>query len=110
MSIPVFAMVDTCCDPTDIDYVIPQMTTLQNLSLPSSTFVCAAIAEGTGERKLEKEKEAQKAEAAAPRQKGGGKPRIKKAVRAAVDAEEEVVADVVAATEAAAEKNEASAE
>lgn len=23
LSIPVFAMVDTCCDPTDIDYVIP---------------------------------------------------------------------------------------
>ena len=24
LSIPVFAMVDTCCDPTDIDYVIPE--------------------------------------------------------------------------------------
>ena len=45
-------------------------------------------------------------EAAAPAKKEG-KPRIKKAVRAAVDAEEETVADVVASTEAAAEKSEA---
>lgn len=109
LSIPVFAMVDTCCDPTDIDYVIPANDDAAKSIATILDVVCAAIAEGTEERKLEKEKEAQEAEAAAPAKKEG-KPRIKKAVRAAVDAEEEVVADVVAATEAAAEKNEASAE
>ena len=106
LSIPVFAMVDTCCDPTDIDYVIPANDDAAKSIATILDVVCAAIAEGTEERRLEKEKEAQEAEAAAPAKKEG-KPRIKKAVRAAVDAEEETVADVVASTEAAAEKSEA---
>ena len=102
LSIPVFAMVDTCCDPTDIDYVIPANDDAAKSIAVILETVCAAIAEGSEERKLEKEKEAQEAEAAAeaaPRKEG--KPRIKKAVKAAVDAEEAVVAEVVAATESA---------
>ena len=110
LSIPVFAMVDTCCDPTDIDYVIPANDDAAKSIATILDVVCAAIAEGTEERKLEKEKEAQEAEAAAPVRKEG-KPRIKKAVRAAVDAEEATVAEVVAATETAeADKVEAPAE
>ena len=110
MSIPVFAMVDTCCDPTDIDYVIPANDDAAKSIATILDVVCTAIAEGTEERKLEKEKEAQEAEAAAPAKKEG-KPRIKKAVRAAIDAEEETVAEVVAATEtAAAEDTEDAAE
>ena len=61
--------------------------------------MCAAIAEGTEERKLEKEKEAQKADAEGATVKKEGKPRIKKAVKAAIDAEEAAVAEVVAAVE-----------
>jgi small subunit ribosomal protein S2 len=99
LSIPVFAMVDTCCDPTDIDYVIPANDDAQKSIATILDVVCAAIAEGTEERKLEKEKEAQEAEAAAPAKQA--KPRIKKAVKAAVDAEEATVAEVVAATEEA---------
>jgi small subunit ribosomal protein S2 len=99
LSIPVFAMVDTCCDPTDIDYVIPANDDAAKSIATILDVVCAAIAEGTEERKLEKEKEAQEAEAAAPKKEA--KPRIKKAVKAAVDAEEAVVAEVVAATEEA---------
>ena len=98
LSIPVFAMVDTCCDPTDIDYVIPANDDAQKSIATILDVVCAAIAEGTEERKLEKEKEAQEAEAAAPAKQA--KPRIKKAVKAAVDAQEATVAEVVAATEA----------
>ena len=99
LSIPVFAMVDTCCDPTDIDYVI-----LANDDAAKSIAVivdamCAAIAEGTEERKLEKEKEAQEAEAEGAAAKKEGKPRIKKAVKASIDAEEAAVAEVVAAVE-----------
>ncbi len=98
LSIPVFAMVDTCCDPTDIDYVIP--------ANDDATKSIAAILDasvrrhrrGPEERHLEKEKEAQEAEAAAPAKKEG-KPRIKKAVRGPYDAEEEAVADVVASAE-----------
>ena len=102
LSIPVFAMVDTCCDPTDIDYVIPANDDAAKSIATILDVVCAAIAEGAEERKLEKEKEAQEAEA----QEGAkqAKPRIKKAVKAAVDAEEATVAEVVAATEEAKEE------
>ncbi|WP_300102945.1 30S ribosomal protein S2 [uncultured Alistipes sp.] len=98
LSIPVFAMVDTCCDPTDIDYVIPANDDAAKSIAVVVDAMCAAIAEGSEERKLEKEKEAQEAEAEGAVKKEG-KPRIKKAVKAAVDAEEAVVADVVAAVE-----------
>ena len=94
-------MVDTCCDPTDIDYVIPANDDATKSIATVLDVVCGAIAEGTEERKLEKEKEAQESEAAAPAKQS--KPRIKKAVKAAVDAEEAVVAEVVAATEEKAE-------
>ena len=102
LSIPVFAMVDTCCDPTDIDYVIPANDDATNSIAVVVNAMCAAIAEGSEERRLEKEKEAQEAataEGAAPRREG--KPRIKKAVKASIDAEEAALAEVVAATEAA---------
>ena len=99
LNIPVFAMVDTCCDPTDIDYVIPANDDASKSIATILDVVCGAIAEGTEERKLEKEKEAQEAEAAAPAKQA--KPRIKKAVKAAVDAQEATVAEVVAATEKA---------
>ena len=98
LSIPVFAMVDTCCDPTDIDYVIPANDDAQKSIATILDVVCGAIAEGAEERKLEKEKEAQEAEAQESAKQA--KPRIKKSVKASVDAEEATVAEVVAATEA----------
>ena len=100
LNIPVFAMVDTCCDPTDIDFVIPANDdATKSIALILDT-VCAAIAEGAEERKLEKEKEAVEAEAntEAPAKKPA-KTRIKKSVKASVDAQEAVVAEVVAAVE-----------
>ncbi len=100
LSIPVFAMVDTCCDPTDIDYVIPANDDAAKSIAVIVDAMCAAIAEGIEERRLEKEKESQEAEAsgeAAPRKEQ--KPRIKKAVKASFDAEEEAVKEVVAAVE-----------
>ncbi len=102
LNIPVFAMVDTCCDPTDIDYVIPANDDAQKSIATILDVVCGAIAEGAEERKLEKEKEAQEAEAEEGAKQS--KPRIKKAVKAAVDAEEAAVAEVVAATEEAKEE------
>ena len=100
LNIPVFAMVDTCCDPTDIDFVIPANDdATKSIAIVLDT-VCAAIAEGAEERKLEKEKEAVEAEAntEAPAKKPA-KARIKKSVKASVDAQEAVVAEVVAAVE-----------
>ena len=111
LNIPVFAMVDTCCDPTDIDFVIPANDdATKSIALILDT-VCAAIAEGVEERKLEKEKEAVEAEAntEAPAKKPA-KTRIKKSVKATVDAEEKAAEEIVAAVEAAPAAEEAQAE
>lgn len=57
LGIPVFAMVDTCCDPTHIDYVIPSNDdAVKSIAIVLET-VGAAIAEGLTERKLEKDNE-----------------------------------------------------
>ena len=99
LNIPVFAMVDTCCDPTNIDYVIPANDDAMKSIAVVLDAMCAAIAEGVEERKLEKEKEAAEAEAKNEGKKEA-KPRVKKAVKENVEAE---VAEVVAATEQDAE-------
>ncbi len=57
LNIPVFAMVDTCCDPTPIDYVIPANDDSAKSIECIVSILCAAIAEGLEERKLEKDKE-----------------------------------------------------
>lgn len=57
LNIPVFAMVDTCCDPTPIDYVIPANDDATKSIEVILDALCAAIQEGMNERKLEKEKE-----------------------------------------------------
>ena len=79
LSIPVFAMVDTCCDPTDIDYVIPANDDATKSIAVIIDAMTQAIAEGLTERKLEKDKEA---EAAAAESKEA-KPRIRKSVKVA---------------------------
>lgn len=58
LNIPVFAMVDTCCDPTPIDYVIPANDDAVNSIDYIVSVLCKAIEEGLAERKLEKDKEA----------------------------------------------------
>ena len=73
LNIPVIAMVDTCCDPTPIDYVIPANDDATKSIALIMEVLCAAIQEGLEERKLEKEKEVQEQpaaeEAAAPAKK-----------------------------------------
>ena len=59
LNIPVFAMVDTCCDPSPIDYVIPANDDATKSIECVLNALCAAIQEGLDERKLEKEKEAE---------------------------------------------------
>ena len=58
LNIPVFAMVDTCCDPTPIDYVIPANDDATKSIELVMNILCQAIEEGLAERKLEKDKEA----------------------------------------------------
>ena len=58
LNIPVIAMVDTCCDPTPVDYVIPANDDAAKSISYIMDILCQAVAEGLNERKVEKEKEA----------------------------------------------------
>ena len=91
LNIPVFAMVDTCCDPTPIDYVIPANDDAAKSIECIMNVLCAAIAEGLEERKLEKDKEvpAEEADAAKTPAK---KLRARKGAKP-VDVEEEAQAE-----------------
>ena len=93
LNIPVFAMVDTCCDPTNIDYVIPANDDVAKSVGVILDIVTAAIAEGLAERKMEKDKEASEAPVKE------SKPRVKKAVKAEDQPATEVVADVTPVVE-----------
>ncbi len=99
LNIPVFAMVDTCCDPTNIDYVIPANDDRAQSIAVILDAMCAAINEGLEERRIEKEKEAE--ENAAKEAAAEKKPRTRKAVKVEIEAPEaEAAAEVVAETAA----------
>ncbi|MDR1055856.1 MAG: 30S ribosomal protein S2 [Prevotellaceae bacterium] len=57
LNIPVVAMVDTCCDPIPIDFVIPANDDAAKSISLITDIMCKAIQEGLDERKVEKEKE-----------------------------------------------------
>ena len=100
LNIPVFAMVDTCCDPTPIDYVIPANDDATKSIECIMNVLCKAIQEGLEERKLEKDKEvAAEEEAVKPTVK---KLRARKGAKP-VDVEAEAEAEAEAEPEAAAE-------
>ena len=50
LNIPVFAMVDTCCDPSPIDYVIPANDDAAKSIELIRDILCKAIEEGLSER------------------------------------------------------------
>ncbi len=58
LKIPVIAMVDTCCDPTPVDYVIPANDDAAKSIAVVMAALCGAVGEGLAERKVEKEKAA----------------------------------------------------
>lgn len=92
LNIPVIAMVDTCCDPTPIDYVIPANDDAAKSISYIMDILCQAINEGLNERKLEKEKETP--EAADDKQVAGKKLRSRKGAKAE-EATEDVAAPAV---------------
>ena len=57
LGIPVFAMVDTNSDPTDIEFPIPANDDASKSITLIVGILCQAIEEGLNERKLEKDKE-----------------------------------------------------
>ena len=95
LNIPVFAMVDTCCDPTNIDYVIPANDDASKSIAVVLDTVTAAIQEGLAERKVEKEKEASEAQKGATAAKKEARPRIQKAADAEAAAEAETEAEAI---------------
>ena len=102
LNIQVIAMVDTCCDPTPIDYVIPANDDGAKSIALIMDVVCGAIAEGLNERKLEKEKEVpEQSEDKAP---AGKKLRARKGA-----AKEEAAEEAAPAVDAAPAKEEAPA-
>jgi small subunit ribosomal protein S2 len=62
LGIPVFAMVDTNSDPSDIDFPIPANDDASKSISLIINILCQAIEEGLNERKLEKDKEPSKGE------------------------------------------------
>lgn len=109
LNIPVFAMVDTCCDPTNIDYVIPSNDDATKSIAVILDTVTAAIQEGLSERKVEKEKEAAEAPKGATPAKKEARPRTRKAAEGeateavAGEAETETAAPVETEAETAPE-------
>ena len=97
LNIPVIAMVDTCCDPTTIDYVIPANDdAAKSIQLITETL-CKAVAEGLEERRIEKEKEKDEApaekEEAAPVKRVRARRNAPKAEEAAPATEEAPAAE-----------------
>ncbi|BDX37785.1 30S ribosomal protein S2 [Tenuifilaceae bacterium CYCD] len=90
LNIPVFAMVDTCCDPTPIDFVIPANDDASKSISLIVDVMAKAIEEGLEERKAEKEKEP----AAKEKKDEGTKTRARKGVKKAEDSEVAKVEDV----------------
>lgn len=83
LGIPIFAIVDTNSNPSDIDYVIPANDDATKSVDVILTACCAAIAEGLEERKAEKGEEA----AASEEGKSSDKPRRERIRKVAKPAE-----------------------
>ncbi|MGB0293358.1 MAG: 30S ribosomal protein S2 [Flavobacteriaceae bacterium] len=102
LNIPIFAMVDTNCDPNPIDFVIPANDDAGKSINVILTEVTNAIAEGLAERKSEKQDKKEGAQEEAQAE-------VKEEAKAEVAEAEEVkvepaVEEVKESTEAAAEE------
>ncbi len=103
LGIPVFAMVDTCCDPALVDYVIPANDDASTSIDMILSIVCDAIAEGLSERKLEKANE-EAAGASAAEVAADGTPVKRTRTRKAVNKKEEDIEKEVEAIVASVEE------
>ncbi|MFO7573986.1 MAG: 30S ribosomal protein S2 [Bacteroidales bacterium] len=91
LGIPVFAMVDTNSDPSEIDFVIPANDDASKSISLIVDLICGAIEEGLNERKNEKDKEP--SENIADEDPITEKRRPRRAARVAVAEEEEEITD-----------------
>ncbi|MBD0850033.1 30S ribosomal protein S2 [Maribacter arenosus] len=115
LNIPIFAMVDTNCDPRDIDFVIPSNDDASKSIAIIMGQVTDAVAEGLSERKAEKQvdpeegkgKKREKITQEAPKvasSKIESAPKAKKIEEAPVVAEAPAVKDDTKPTKVAEEK------
>ena len=103
LNIPIFAMVDTNCDPNPIDFVIPANDDAGKSINAILTEVTNAIAEGLSERKSEKQDKKEGAQ-----EEAKAEVEVKEEAKAEVAQAEEVKAEP--ATEEAQESTEAATE
>jgi small subunit ribosomal protein S2 len=99
LGIPVFAMVDTNSDPSDIDFPIPANDDASKSISLIIEILCQAIDEGLNERKLEKDKEQSKGEKKSSRKELESKDISAALIEALVEEDEEDEADAAAADE-----------
>ena len=93
LGIPVFAMVDTNSDPSDIEFPIPANDDASKSISLIIGILCQAIEEGLSERKLEKDKEPQLEDKKVMRRELETKDIPAAIIEAIVEEEEEVEVD-----------------
>ena len=91
LGIPVFAMVDTNSDPTDIEFPIPANDDASKSISLIIDIMCQAIAEGVNERKNEKDKEPQQKDKKAMREELETSTMSTTLIETIVEEEEEIV-------------------
>jgi len=112
LNIPIFAMVDTNCDPRDIDYVVPSNDDASKSIEIIMGQITDAVAEGLSERKAEKQSDAPKAKTEEAPKEEAPKVEAPKVEAAAPEAVEEKVVEkaekvIVEAPKEKAPKSEA---
>jgi small subunit ribosomal protein S2 len=93
LGIPVFAMVDTNSDPSDIEFPIPANDDASKSISLIIGILCQAIEEGLNERKIEKDKEPQQKDKKVMRRELETKDIPAAVIEAIVEEEEEVDVD-----------------
>jgi small subunit ribosomal protein S2 len=89
LGIPVFAMVDTNSDPTEIDFPIPANDDASKSISLIIEILCQSIEEGLNERKIEKDKEPQSRDKSVIRKELETKDIPESLIKAIVEEEEE---------------------
>jgi small subunit ribosomal protein S2 len=110
LGIPVFAMVDTNSDPSDIEFPIPANDDASKSISLIVGILCQAIEEGLNERKLEKDKEPAQKDKKFMRKELETKDLPDSVIEAIVEEEEEVEVEDDAATKVAEEDEDVVAE
>jgi small subunit ribosomal protein S2 len=110
LGIPVFAMVDTNSDPSDIEFPIPANDDASKSISLIIGILCQAIDEGLNERKLEKDKEPAQKDKKFIRKELEIKDLPDSVIEAIVEEEEEVEVDDEVVAQEAEEEEETVAE